>query len=415
MGSFSEIMQSRYSLACVLIIACIVLTPAFGEGQDLQSLSSAQLAEVERATLADVQESEKRLASLKAETDTLRAEERSITEQADKLQGAKNWEEEEKRKKEKELDEAKQDVQLKQENIARTSQRVNELKDRIAKLQSLLRNLSAEKDVTARRFQKPSLKDVFDSRSQQWGDVSRNVYNKTLTNLIPVFSEMSATARQYKNRVSNTSPILGFLASILLYSFLIGAAFTIHKIYSKVRGHLTISRLLFLGDAFCACFWFLMLLCFCFLWTDPLIVIQGRSPRIFFVFQLVACISYVNFVLLRVLVLASKMTLTALGETLSVVVVGHHYYVRVWQPAMLDRPFHGTFFYYFCYAWLFSAFAFNRVQEFAPLKQLRGPRLPPLMWLRVLFARFTAKGVPDGDIESRHFVDTELDEDNHRR
>lgn len=156
-----------------------------------------------------------------------------------------------------------------------------------------------------------------------------------------------------------------------------------------------------------------MLLCFLILFDDPLYVMKQRSPTPFFVFQLIACFSYVNFVLLRVLVLASKMTLGALGETLAVVVVGHHYYVRVWQPAILDLPFRGTFFYYFCYAWLFSAFAYNRIQEFAPLKQLRGPKLPPLMWLRVLFARFTTSSVPDGDIENSAY-DSEDDESHER-
>ena len=109
--------------------------------------------------------------------------------------------------------------------------------------------------------------------------------------------------------------------------------------------------------------------------------------------------------MLRILVLASKMTLGALGELLAVIIVGHHFYVRVWQPAMTDNQFQGTFFYYFCYAWLFTVFAYNRIQEFAPLKQLRGPSLPPNVWFNILKTRFMSSDIPDGDIETSSAFD----------
>lgn len=379
--------------------------------EQLQSMSSAELAKLEKTLQVQVDEHDRELDVMRKDTERLKAEQKIIDEEEERLQGAKKWEMEEKMNREKELEKAKEDVLLKQEAIAKMSSQVSELKDQIDQLENRLQELNRQKDSTERRYQDPSLADVLESRSHNWGSVTRNVYNKTMANVVPAFSEITETAREYRRRVSRTSRALEFFISLLIYGFVVSSAVVVYRIYNKVRGKLTISRLLFLGDAFCACFWAAMLLGFCAVFDDPLFVMKQHAPTPFFVFQLVACFSYVNFVLLRVLVLASKMTLGALGETLAVVVVGHHYYVRVWQPAILDKPFRGTFFYYFCYAWLFSAFAYNRIQEFAPLKQLRGPRLPPLMWLRVLFARFTARGVPDGDIESSAYAMDEEEED----
>ena len=392
-------------------VFCIFAIAHASVDDELQLMTSAQLARLERALHEQVEQHTKQLSNMRKDTEHLKEQQKLIDDEAEKLQGAKKWELEEKAKREKELEDAKEDVYMKQESIQKMSVQVSTLKDQIDTLENKLKQLNREKENTERRYHDPSLFDVLDSRSQNWGNVTRNVYNKTMTDVVPVLDEMRHTAQNVRRRVSQTSRFLELFASLLIYGFFIVSAFVIYRIYNKLRGRLTIPRLLFLGDAFCAAFWTVLLLCFAVLLDDPLYVLKQRSPTPFFVFQLVACFSYVNFVLLRVLVLASKMTLGALGETLAVVVVGHHYYVRVWQPAMLDKPFHGTMFYYFCYAWLFSAFAYNRIQEFAPLKQLRGPRLPPLMWLRVVFARFTARGVPDGDIESSPREDS--DDDGH--
>ena len=131
-----------------------------------------------------------------------------------------------------------------------------------------------------------------------------------------------------------------------------------------------------------------MLACFAILWTDPLHVLQHRTPVVFFVFQLSAFACYAFYVFLRVVVLAVKMTPGSLGELLSVIVAGHHYYVRVWQPSITDSYFQGTLFYYFCYAWLFAAFAYNRVQEFTPVTKQRGVSIGLLTWLQALYVRF---------------------------
>lgn len=408
--------HSHYVVVAALSLSLLLVANrahAASVDEQLQSMSSADLAALEKTLRSEVDQHDKELHDMKEETGRLKKQQKDLDEQSDKLAGAKNWEMNEKARKEKELDEAKDNVMAKQDSISKMSVEVAHLKEQIESLKSRLKQLNVEKDSSERRFQDPKLVDIIDSRSYRWSNVTRNVYEKTLNSIVPAISEMTETARSYRRRVSKTSKFLELLASLIIYSFIVGAAIVSYRIYTKIRGNLTISRLLFLGDSFCACFWAVMLVCFTILFDDPLYVMKERSPMFFFVCQLVACFSYVNFVLLRVLVLASKMTLGALGETLAVVIVGHHYYVRVWQPAILDKPFRGTFFYYLCYAWLFSAFAYNRIQELAPLKQLRGPKLPPYVWLNVLLARFTRTNVPDGDIESTPYRSASGDDEGH--
>lgn len=402
-------------LLCFIVVAFVAIYTAVAAtvDEELQSMSSAELASLEKTLRRQVDEHDSELATLKAETERLKKEQKLVDEEAEKLAGAKQWEINEKEKRDKELEEAKQDVLSKQESIEKMTVDVTNLKEQIISLQSRLQELNHEKNTSEKRFRDPSLSDVLDSRSHRWSNVTRNLYQKTMSEVVPAISDMTETARSVRRRVSRTSKFLELLVSLIIYSFVIFIVIILYRIYTKVRGKLTIGRLLFLGDACCACFWTVMLICFTILFDDPLFVMKERSPILFFIFQLIACFSYVSFVLLRVLVLASKMTFGALGETLAVVVVGHHYYVRVWQPSILDKPFRGTFFYYVCYAWLFAAFAYNRIQEFAPLKQLRGPKLPPQVWLSVLFARFTRSNVPDGDIENRSYGDH--DEDDHER
>lgn len=399
---------------CAASIALLLAAAAAAEVKDdLQNMSSAELATLEETTLGKVKASEVDLSSLRSEIAVLKRRQMTISEEQDRTQGALQWEENEKKKRDAQLSEAKSELGKKHKDITTMAERVKELKAQIATLQDHLSNLTRLNDKSLQRAKKPSLGEVLDARADRWNEISRNVYKKTKTYVSNGVSGAAAFSEAYRDKVAS-SPTLDLLATLLIYGFFVLGAFAVQKIYTKVRGQLTIERLLFMGDAFCAGFWAVMLICFCFLWMDPLVAVQKRSPTIFFFFQLSALICYVNFVLLRVLLLASKLSLSALGETLSVVVVGHHYYVRVWQPAMLDQPIHGTFFYYFCYCWLFVAFAYNRVNEFAPLKQLRGEKLPPLTALRVLFKRFTTKGVPDGDLESRPFVDIGSDDDDHQ-
>jgi FtsZ-binding cell division protein ZapB len=368
---------------------------------DLSSMTAAELAELEAVLQGEVADSDRALQALRADTKQLREEQEAIDRDAAQLGEAREVEARRKAERDQELEQAKADVQAKQASIARMSVRVTELKEQIAALEGKLHELAREKDETERRYNDPSLADVLDSRAAQWGSVPRNVYNKTMHDIVPALSGLSEYASQYRRQVSDASRALELFASLLVYGFVCFSVVATYKVYARVRGNLTVDRILFLGDAFCAAFWTVILVCFMFLFDDPLRVIQLRSPKLFFAFQLSAISSYAAYVLLRVLVLASHMSLHALGEVLAVIVVGQHYYVRVWQPAILDQKFSGTFFYYLCYAWLFAGLAFLRVDNWSPLKQLKGHRLPAVASLRIFYARMTGRSIPDGDLQAQ--------------
>lgn len=365
-----------------LAIIMSLLSLASGEGeaqdeQDLSTLSTKELAVLEKQLEKEVADSNKALESLTADTQKLRDEQETIDQESSRLSEARDSEAKLKSDRDRELEIAKADVQNKQASITRMSARANALKDQIVDLEQKLKELEEKKEETEKRYNDPSLFDVLDSRSADWGEVPRNVYNKTRNQIVPTLSGISETAARYRRRVSNTSRTLEVLASLLVYGFVCLSLYTSYKIYSKVRGsNLTIDRIIFLGDAYCALFWSLIMICYLFLLDDPLRRIQLRSPTLFFAFQLATIASYNFFILVRIVVLASELSLHALGEVLATVIVGQHYYVRIWLPTVLDEGFRGTWFFYFCYASLFWSFAAIRVENWVGPKQFRAGKDP---------------------------------------
>jgi hypothetical protein len=352
---------------CLLLIAIQAAAQDGDAGGDLSSLPDNELRAMEASLKLEIKETDAALKSLHEDTRLLKEEKEAIDTEADRLVATRQWEDEEKSRRDKELEIAKVEVSLKHAAISKLTSRVAALRDQIGTLEQTLTELIRLKNETEQRYQDPTLADVLDSRSQEWSELTRNLYNKTMINIVPVFSKVSGVARKYRRRVSRTSRALELLVSLLVYGFVIFAGYIMHSIYSKVHVKLTVNSLLFIGDSFCACFWLVILFCFVIQFRDPLSVVQERSAGAFFALQLIAITVYVAFVFLRILVLASKMTVGALGETLAVVIVGQHYYVRVWQPAILDELPRGTIFYYLCYAALFSAFAQTRAGSLAAL------------------------------------------------
>lgn len=374
------------TLVVVAAVFTVMATPSLCatgrdglEVRDISEMTEDELSKMEERLSAEVSESDKALDALRADTNALREEQEEIDRESEALGEERRLEAQRKADRDAELDKAKADVQKKQASIAHMSVRVTELKEEIFTLEGKLAQLSREKNETEKRYNDPSLADVLNSRAARWGSVPRSVYNKTMTDIVPALSGASRFASRYRRKVSETSRALELLASLLVYGFLCTSVYVTCSVYSRVRGQLTVDRILFLGDAFCAAFWTVILVCYLFLFDDPLHVIQARSARLFTAFQLSALAAYLAYVLLRVLVLASSMTLHALGETLAVIVVGQHYYVRVWQPAMLDAPVRGAVFYYVCYGAVFAAFAAGRAAVFTAPKGARGARLRGLL------------------------------------
>lgn len=400
----------------MLAIMLTLLSLVAGQGestddQDLSTLSTEELTILETQLEKEVADSNKALASLKADTQKLREEQETLDMESTRLSDARDSEAQVKSDRDRELEIAKADVQNKQASIARMNARANKLKDQVVDLEEKLRELEADKEETEKRYNDPSLFDVLDSRSADWGRIPRNVYNKTRHQIVPALAGISNIATNYHQRVSRTSRVLEVFASALVYGFVCLSVFTSYKIYQKVRGNMTIDRILFLSDAYCALFWSLILVCYLFLLDDPLRRIQLRSPEMFFAFQLATITSYSFLILVRVVVLASELSMHALGEVLATVVVGQHYYIRIWLPAVLDEGFRGTWFFYFSYAALFWSFAVIRVENWVGTKELNAGESPiqkavQMAWKRVInmFGRKCIGSDPETNAEEDAFV-----------
>jgi hypothetical protein len=393
---------SWYSIACGAI-AILLVHSGLVEAQNdpaANALSTTELEELEKSLMQELAEKDRELRELKTTTTALRDEQEQIDTEAKQQQEEEMKEKIAKEKHEKELESVQKGIQEKQAAIGKMTIHVAQLGEHISKLERTLETLQSERLIVERRLKAPSLLDVLDTKSQNWSSVPRHVYFKAVHDVAPAISEITAVAMEYRHRVRHSSPMLEICVSFILYGFVVGSIYALSKIYSKVRGNFTIDRLLFLGDSICATFWALVVFCFLVLWRDPIEMMQSRSPVLFFMFQIAAMCGYTCYVLLRVLVLGTDMTLTALGEALAVIVVGQHYYIRIWQPAIFDEAPRGSLFYYVCYIWLFASFARCRVNQFHPLRQLRGSKLSTFTSLRIMLSRFSHSKVPDGDLET---------------
>jgi len=288
---------------------------------------------------------------------------------------------------------------------------IEDLEVEVTSGKAKLAELELERQSTQKRVDEPSLVDVLDASATQWSPVSRDVYMKTVKELIPAVDTIRSTASAYQLQVTKSSRFVALAVSLLVYGFVLAFLSGVVVVFRKVRGRFTLVRMLFLGDLFCTLFWAVMLVLYALLWTDPMLVIQNRMPAAFVVFQLSVLISYVIYVYLRVIMFADDLTWSNLGELLSVIVVGHHYYLRVWQPSMSEAGYvqRTVWIYYVCYMWMFGAFMYNRVQSFAPLQQLRGKKLSLLTWLLILRSRFWMDETPDGEIETASLYSSDSD------
>jgi hypothetical protein len=386
---------------CAFVVCLIAVSVAQAQdAREIGELSSSEVEDLERRLKREIADIELELNDAKSATVALRDKQEKVDREAEKMQDEKKREAAEKERRYKELDSIKQEVREKQAAIGKMNIHSAQLNEHINKLQRTLDMLTNESLMAEMRLKEPSLLDMLDTRSQNWSSVPRQVYLKTFHDVAPALSEITAFANEYRQRVRSSSRALEVCVSMLLYGFAVGSFYVLSRIYARVRGNFTVDRILFLGDAICACFWTLVLICFVVLWKDPITVAQSRSPVFFFVFQLSAFCGYVLYVLLRVLVVATEMTVTALGEAFCVIVVGQHYYVRIWQPVILDEAPRGSLFYYLCYVWLFASFAHGRISQFHPLRQLRGPKLTTLTNIRILLSRFSRSRIPECDLET---------------
>ncbi|KAA8499546.1 hypothetical protein FVE85_7131 [Porphyridium purpureum] len=306
-----------------------------------------------------------------------------------------------------ELAKLNQEVVTMEKELGGLSTSVEDLEVELSTITQNLVEIEKENEEFRQRASEPLLIDVLDNSVANWGDTSRGVLRKAVKDVIPAVEDLGKTASAYRVQMTKMSRIVALAASVFLYSFTALFVYFVYTVYRKTRGRFTLSRMLFLGDLFCTLFWAIILVLYVLLLTDPMFVMQKRSPVAFFLFQIAAMGSYVVYAYLRVIAFADNMGWTNLGELLAVVVIGHHYYLRVWLPSMSDVYNENSYWmFYACYMWLFGAFMYSRVQAFAPLKQLRGQKLDMITWFRILKKRFWEDERDLDDVET-----LSLDED----
>ena len=160
--------------------------------EDLSAQSTEQLMQLQEDLKAKIAAADATVARHKATTAELRKKQADLTAEADNLLGAAEWEKSEYTARESELATAKADVLAKQAAMADMLAKVEALKGQIGSLQSTLGVLEKERSATEARYAAPSLADVLDHKAAQWGSVSRGVYNKTMTSIVPALEAGAA-------------------------------------------------------------------------------------------------------------------------------------------------------------------------------------------------------------------------------
>mmetsp|Transcript_21773 Transcript_21773/g.88684 ORF Transcript_21773/g.88684 Transcript_21773/m.88684 type:complete len:190 (+) Transcript_21773:1324-1893(+) len=140
------------------------------------------------------------------------------------------------------------------------------------------------------------------------------------------------------------------LTAFMLYGGILGFLFVTYRLYAQLQGRLTIARILFIADLLIGAFWLSCALLRIVSRRDPLYIFNERYENAFFIFQAMALVFYICYVLIRVLILAARLTIAALLELLSVIIIGNHYYVFVWLPLMVGMPLTATSWTYFAYS-----------------------------------------------------------------
>eukprot|EP00190_Bangiopsis_sp_CCMP1999_P004569 CAMPEP_0198734912 /NCGR_PEP_ID=MMETSP1475-20131203/55955_1 /TAXON_ID= ORGANISM="Unidentified sp., Strain CCMP1999" /NCGR_SAMPLE_ID=MMETSP1475 /ASSEMBLY_ACC=CAM_ASM_001111 /LENGTH=406 /DNA_ID=CAMNT_0044498477 /DNA_START=76 /DNA_END=1292 /DNA_ORIENTATION=+ len=367
------------------------------EVEDLAGASLEQMSSISSELSENVHNLDRLLADIKSQVDEMEIEVAGVdgemeSRRAMRQNGAHRKEL---------LRQLNEQVAAKQRLRDEGKEAVEDVRQKADALRNILDELEKETEKVEEVYTNPTLSDLLDKKSEEWSPVTRTLYTKTKRNILPSVWSLSSEMRSYQNSIRQKSRLLGLFAAFLMYGFNVTSIFVLFYVYKRLSGQMSVSKLIFMGDTFCCCFWLMTLLCYTFLWTDPLYVIKQRNQSLFFFSQLFGGIVYMLYVFLRVIVLADALSLGPFGELSSVIIVGHHIYVRIWQPALTDNPFHGSFFHYLCYAWLFSTFTYRGIAEFSPLKQLRGPRLGFITWLRVVYKRFTLSRIPNGDLLPR--------------
>lgn len=111
-------------------------------------------------------------------------------------------------------------------------------------------------------------------------------------------------------------------------------------VFDRLSSAITLEHLLVFTNAYgCMYFTTLLILTSSNGGQEPMGVLQQSNPDAYIIFQLGVAAMYVLYALVHVGMLCSVQLLAvALMRMVTCLGIGLHYYITVWQPAMLDKP-----------------------------------------------------------------------------
>uniref|UniRef100_A0A7S2ZJL7 Uncharacterized protein n=1 Tax=Rhodosorus marinus TaxID=101924 RepID=A0A7S2ZJL7_9RHOD len=329
----------------------LVLWSCWAVGSDgVEDLGNQSVEELNRLG-ADLDEKtaqiELDLVELEKEYAEMAQNETKIETDLDRATKLKDQEKNERVGMEEQLKKAKREVQDKKDTISKLSARISEIQRQEKSLHEKMASLLDITKTAVRNISDPSFALVLENNANEWGDLPRSMFARTQRVMgsgvlsLPFHTKLHA-------KLSPTMNVL--LTAFMLYGGILGFLFVTYRLYAQLQGRLTIARILFIADLLIGAFWLSCALLRIVSRRDPLYIFNERYENAFFIFQAMALVFYICYVLIRVLILAARLTIAALLELLSVIIIGNHYYVFVWLPLMVGMPLTATSWTYFAYS-----------------------------------------------------------------
>eukprot|EP00184_Porphyridium_aerugineum_P007527 CAMPEP_0184696848 /NCGR_PEP_ID=MMETSP0313-20130426/4014_1 /TAXON_ID=2792 /ORGANISM="Porphyridium aerugineum, Strain SAG 1380-2" /LENGTH=589 /DNA_ID=CAMNT_0027155563 /DNA_START=138 /DNA_END=1907 /DNA_ORIENTATION=- len=349
---------------------------------DIQSLSESEIHQLKLQMQAEEVLLERDIESLNKEIEDLKST-HSVLDESDKTLLTTQGENSERRKViEAELMAAKRSMEENEEKMKAMVTQLERLGAEVASMEFELGNQENKTEKTrslSMEAQEVSLKSWVKVTASQISGVKSAAMRSIMRLLIPSMDSVLDQVDMLQREMAHVPGPLIFIVQLVMYSFFAFSVyysfFAIRKLRSKFL--LNINKLIVVGDICSAVFWLLVLACYVMLgMVDPFQALASSSnTRLFLLFQLSWLWWYIAYVMLRVVNASKVMEMGAVGEVISVIIVGHHHYVESWAPLMT-----GTYnihrhsklrrlFFYVCYAWLFCAYSFFRIHTMVNKKR----------------------------------------------
>ncbi|GJQ09503.1 hypothetical protein GpartN1_g3708.t1 [Galdieria partita] len=342
----------------------------------------------EQSFLQQLKDVDKEAIEYKREIQLLKEEEKKVEAEYKKLKQARDWELKKMQEKEKQVEQLQQSTNQKQQVVDSLVERIDENKREIEKLEKQLEELTDDKEYLEHRYYSPSLAEVLDELSTKWDPLSRNMYVKAKTKLLPVVLNYNEKAKIYRQKWSReftqTSRWASFLMSCFIYGCITTVIFLLIMIMRRIGRRLSIQKLLFLSDVTFTVFWLIILFASAIFWTDGFQALAENNEVLFLLLQLSLFTCYSGMIALRVFLFAMSLSWQVLWELFIILVICQHYYIHLWQPSMTDHPFTATWKSYLFYYLTFQLLTWFKAAKFGLVPSLSTLRIRGLafVWRR---------------------------------